>query len=277
MPPVANDDTGFSVEVGQSIDITIADLLANDTDPEGDALSLVLDSVTGGTGERLSVNGVDTIRFTADAAGTAQFTYTASDGNGGSDTAIVSVEITEPPALEPEPDPEPVPGEPIVLMSEDFGTAPTDADTVASSLLLDGGGVALARGADSGTTVFNPVDLSGHSGVVAEITMRAPVEGSFDAGGSYRDFIRIEVVYDGGAPVLLDDFPFDRGAGAFVSLTTGYRIGDAFATLSYTLDGTGAAELRITTHVTASISMVSSSPVTWVVIRNSALPVPSSA
>ncbi|MEO1495405.1 MAG: Ig-like domain-containing protein, partial [Pseudomonadota bacterium] len=245
--PVATNDSGFSIEVGQSLDIAVADLLANDSDADGDALSLALGAVTGGSAERLVVNGTDTIRFTADAAGTAQFTYTASDGQGGTDTATVTVEVNAP---TPPTEQESETADSTVLMSEEFDTAPAGADTVASSLLLDGGGVALARGSDSGTTVFIPVDVTGRTGVMASITMRAPSEGSFDAGGAYRDFIRIEVVYDGGTVTLLDDLPFNRDAGAFVSPVTGNKVGDAVAILEYALDSASTAELRITTHVT---------------------------
>ncbi|MEO1495416.1 MAG: G8 domain-containing protein, partial [Pseudomonadota bacterium] len=57
--PAASDDGGFSIEAGQSLDIAVADLLANDSDADGDALSLALGAITGGSAERLVVNGTD--------------------------------------------------------------------------------------------------------------------------------------------------------------------------------------------------------------------------
>ncbi|MEO1495448.1 MAG: tandem-95 repeat protein, partial [Pseudomonadota bacterium] len=241
--PVASDDSGFSVEAGQSIDIAVSDLLANDTDADGDQLSIT--AVTGGSNNTIVLNADGSINYSAasDAEGADSFIYIVDDGQGGTDTATVTIEVT---ASSPQPGPD----YSTILLSEDFDTAPTDADTVSSSLLLDGGGVALARGADSGTTVFNLVDVAGRTGVVASITMRAPAEGSFDTSGTYRDFIRIEVIYDGGTVTLLDDLHFDRNLGAFVSPTTGNQIGDAFAVLEYAFEAALTAELHITTHVT---------------------------
>ncbi|MGH9921324.1 MAG: tandem-95 repeat protein, partial [Nitrososphaerales archaeon] len=90
--PVANDDA-VSTDEDTILEIPEATLLANDTDADGDTLTVSsFDAVStaGGTivlGSSLdytppsNFNGVDT------------FTYTASDGNGGFDTATVTVTV----------------------------------------------------------------------------------------------------------------------------------------------------------------------------------------
>jgi Ca2+-binding RTX toxin-like protein len=91
--PVAVDDD-FSTNEDAFIDIPYASLTANDTDPDGDALTV--------TGVGSPVNGSvallpgNIIRFTpaADFVGVASFTYTVSDGHGGQDTGLVSIDVT---------------------------------------------------------------------------------------------------------------------------------------------------------------------------------------
>jgi Ca2+-binding RTX toxin-like protein len=78
--PEAIDDAGTSNENTPLI-ITVADLLSNDTDPEGDVLSLT--SVNNGLNGTAVLDAVaGTITFTADAGytGAASFDYTVSDG-----------------------------------------------------------------------------------------------------------------------------------------------------------------------------------------------------
>ena len=88
-PPVAVDD---SAATDEDTAVTI-DVLANDSDVEGDALTV--DSVTQGSNGTVTNNGTDVV-YTPDAdyCGDDSFTYTVSDGNGGSDTAMVSVTVT---------------------------------------------------------------------------------------------------------------------------------------------------------------------------------------
>ena len=90
--PMATDDT-VSTPAGTARTI---DVLANDSDPNGDPLSLtgVTDPANGGT--LITANGQ--VRYTPDAgfAGTDSFTYTISDGADGSDSALVTVQVTAP-------------------------------------------------------------------------------------------------------------------------------------------------------------------------------------
>jgi large repetitive protein len=70
-------------------------VLSNDSDPDGDPLTITsVSPVTGGGSA--SLNG-STISFTPGAsAGIDSFSYTVSDGKGGTDTAIVRVKVTAP-------------------------------------------------------------------------------------------------------------------------------------------------------------------------------------
>ena len=87
--PVAVDDNATTDEDTQ---VTI-DVLANDSDPDGDALTV--SDVTQGTHGSVTINIDSTVTYTPDANynGSDSFTYVASDGNGGTDTATVTVTI----------------------------------------------------------------------------------------------------------------------------------------------------------------------------------------
>jgi uncharacterized repeat protein (TIGR01451 family) len=89
-PPVAVDDSDTT---DADTPVTI-DVLHNDSDPDGDALTVA--SVTQGTHGSV-VNNSDDVTYTPDSgfSGTDSFTYTVSDGNGGTDTATVTVTVTK--------------------------------------------------------------------------------------------------------------------------------------------------------------------------------------
>ncbi|PID49419.1 MAG: hypothetical protein CR991_06655 [Proteobacteria bacterium] len=88
--PVAAADT-VVVESGQTITI---DVLKNDTDDDGDTLSIA--SVTQGAHGSVTISDNNTITYTpeADYSGADNFTYMASDGKGGSSTGSVSVTVS---------------------------------------------------------------------------------------------------------------------------------------------------------------------------------------
>lgn len=89
--PDARDDAGFSVEAGQVLTIPLATLLGNDSDVDGDALSVLrLTNVVNGSAEIVG----DEVHFTGSGEGAGSFGYVLSDGNGGTDSATVSLTVT---------------------------------------------------------------------------------------------------------------------------------------------------------------------------------------
>jgi lysophospholipase L1-like esterase len=94
--PVAEDDTAVTE---QNIALNI-DVLDNDTDADGDPLTLSIVTDAGSGTATVNTNGTpdptdDLITYTPnpDFTGTDQFTYQVDDGNGGTDTATVSVTV----------------------------------------------------------------------------------------------------------------------------------------------------------------------------------------
>ena len=86
--PVANDDSATTNE-DTPVDI---DVLANDTDADED--TLVIDSVTQGNHGSVTNNNINvTYTPNADYEGPDWFTYTVSDGNGGTDSANVTIAV----------------------------------------------------------------------------------------------------------------------------------------------------------------------------------------
>lgn len=92
-PPLARDDE-YGVRPGRT---TILEVLENDTDPDGDVLTIAgLPSVSGANGRLELIDGGRALQFTPDdgAAGTASFRYTVDDGRQGVAEASVNVRIT---------------------------------------------------------------------------------------------------------------------------------------------------------------------------------------
>jgi Ca2+-binding RTX toxin-like protein len=89
--PAAADDGPYGAEVGTPLEIALADLIANDSDADGDTLNVTqIVDVSGGS----AVLDGDVIRFDADAAGEAAITYRVSDGQGGHSTANAAISIS---------------------------------------------------------------------------------------------------------------------------------------------------------------------------------------
>ena len=90
--PNAVDDTATTA---MNTPVTIA-VLANDTDPDGDSLTVT--AVSDPPRGTAAVNANGTVTYTPDAglSGADSFTYTASDGRGGSDTATVAITVRAP-------------------------------------------------------------------------------------------------------------------------------------------------------------------------------------
>ncbi|WP_341502585.1 Ig-like domain-containing protein [Gallaecimonas sp. GXIMD4217] len=86
--PVAQNDSA-TTDAGQAVTINV---LANDSDPDGDTLTVT--SVSGVNGSA-KINSNGSISFTPASgfSGTETFSYSVSDGKGGSDSATVTVNV----------------------------------------------------------------------------------------------------------------------------------------------------------------------------------------
>ena len=121
--PTQNSDPKASynwVSTTQGETVTI-DVLANDKDRDGDELKVM--SVTSASAGQVKLTSKGDVVYTADDdyTGRDRFTYTISDGNGGTSTARVDIGIKASnvkPAPEPEPNPSPMPTNGLVY-SED--------------------------------------------------------------------------------------------------------------------------------------------------------------
>jgi large repetitive protein len=133
--PVAVNDTATTDE---DTPVTIP-VVANDSDPDGDPLRVTAASSPDGT---VTINPDGTITFTPNANfnGPTTITYTISDGNGGTATATVAVNVTAindaptaDPPLSPQSnlDADPITGATSVNVAPNF--ADLDGDTLSFS------------------------------------------------------------------------------------------------------------------------------------------------
>ena len=85
--PLANNDTAAAINEDTSITILAADLLGNDSDVDGDSLSIIDVNSDNGTA---TLNAEGKIEFTPNANfnGTATFNYTISDGSDSSEASV---------------------------------------------------------------------------------------------------------------------------------------------------------------------------------------------
>ena len=90
-PPTAVNDTASTV-ASIPVSIPVANLLSNDTDPDGDTLTIAsVENAMDGTVALIGSNVIFTPAPGFD--GIASFTYSVSDGKGGTSTATVQVSV----------------------------------------------------------------------------------------------------------------------------------------------------------------------------------------
>src|SRR5690606_23037873 len=91
-PIAVNDDD--NVLKGFETDI---DVLANDSDPDGDALTVIAVEHTGPGIAEVTINADNTVHYRSihGYTGFDTFEYTVSDGKGGTAKATVSVQVFE--------------------------------------------------------------------------------------------------------------------------------------------------------------------------------------
>ena len=210
--PVSADDAGFGTNEGEAVTIAAVALLANDSDADGDVLSLlsVQDAVNGS----VALDGEGDVVFTPDAgySGPASFTYTVEDGQGGSATATVNLTVNA-----------------IPVLADDAGFA-TDEDqavTIAAAALLandsdaDGGVLSLVSVQDA---VNGSVVLDGQGDVVFTPAADHNGPASFTytvedgQGGSATATVDLMVTAVNDAPVGVDDAGFGTEVNQAVTI-----------------------------------------------------------
>ncbi len=158
--PVANDDTATTDE---DAPVTI-DVLANDTDADGDTLTITSATVPADQGTVEIVDGKLVFTPAENFSGEATITYTVDDGNGGTDTGTVAVTVDGvndgPDAVD-------------AADTTDFNTAVTvdllanDTDVDGDTLTVTAASVPAAQGTlvnnGDGTVTFTPA--AGFTGV----------------------------------------------------------------------------------------------------------------
>lgn len=90
-PPIANDDA-VTTDGGVAKKIRV---LVNDTDADGDALTVIKVSNPKHGAAKINANNTVTYKPNANFSGNDSFTYEISDGEGGADTAKVSVTVRD--------------------------------------------------------------------------------------------------------------------------------------------------------------------------------------
>ncbi|MGL1919994.1 MAG: cadherin-like domain-containing protein [Hyphomicrobiales bacterium] len=91
--PTAVADSNFVTDEDVPLTILASELISNDTDVEGDTVSLI--SVQGALNGSVALDVNGDVTFTPDNGydGLASFSYTISDGNGGDGTASVTLNV----------------------------------------------------------------------------------------------------------------------------------------------------------------------------------------
>ena len=190
--PTAVNDTASTNE---DTPVTVA-VLANDTDPDGDPLTVTTASAANGT---VVINADGTITYTPNANfnGTDTITYTISDGNGGTSQAIVTVTVApvnDPPVAKPD----------TATTNED---TPVTVAVLANDTDLDGNPLTVTTAtAPNGTVVINPdgtITYTPNANFNGTDTITYTI--SDGAGGFATSTVTIVVAPINDAPVAVND------------------------------------------------------------------------
>jgi parallel beta-helix repeat protein len=251
--PDAANDSATSVD-GDPVTI---DLLANDSDPDGDDISVQSIDTTSDEGGSVANNGDGTATYTplADFEGADSFAYSIVDEHGKSDGAVVSLTVVNPPNVPPVA----VDDEATVGDGESVTIPVLDNDTDAESDPLalqsvdaasDRGGVVTNNG-DGTVSYAAPDDISGDDGfdyVVAD-----------DQGGTDEGRVEIAITRVGTSCALNAHGDFKLRRDLDDCTGDGIVVDDELTTISlngHTISGVGApgsAGIRNTRYSSVTI------------------------
>ena len=263
--PIANDDIA-STPINTPVTIAV---LANDTDADGDALTVSNPVVGDSTRGTVTLNPDGTLNFIPanNVTGPVTITYTVSDGHGGTDTATVTVNVgNNTPPTGADSTHTLAEDSTYTVAVGDFGFADADAgqslanvriDTLpaAGTLLLNGiavvaGAVISAADVAAGKLVFVPV-ADGNGAPYAHFTFS--VQDSAGAFDTTPNTITLNVTPVNDVPVAvadnvaaIEDTPFSGTVAANDTLSgDGGNVfalvagnGPAHGTIVFNADGT---------------------------------------
>ncbi len=254
VPPVAVPDSGTTLE---DTPLTTVNVLLNDTDANGDVLSVSAADAVSANGGTVTNNGNGTFLYSPvlNFNGTDTFMYTVSDGNGG--TAIGTVTIT----VMPVNDPPTFTGTPVItpasaqvgttLNLSATGTADVDGNVVTLSYQWKANGVNTATtafytisNADAGksfTCVIVANDGSGAGNATVMATTAAVTDQTAPAMNAHSPLTAATGVMVNSPVVVTFSEPMNTATittGTFMlSVTTGAAV---TGTLSFNATGTVA-------------------------------------
>jgi len=284
-PPSAGDDSAATNEDTA----VVVDVLANDSDIDGDTLSV--ESVGAASSGNVANNG-NSVTYTPNPGfvGSDSFTYTVADGKGGTDTATVSITVTEfnnPPVANDDTDSTNEDTDvTILVLANDTDADPGDTLSVQSatngsngSVVNNGDSVTYTPNANfNGTDVFTYTVSDGKGGTdtgsvtVTVLAVNDPPSAGDDSAATDED---TAVVVD----VLANDSDIDGDTLSVESATNGsngivvvngdntvtytpdaaYNGDDSFTyTISDGKGGTDTATVTITVNPAGSIVYVAS-------------------
>ena len=268
-PPTPTNDS-LRTDENSPLAIDSATLLANDSDPDGDVLSLESASATADTHGTIAVGGNKVI-YTPESgySGPASFEYVISDGRGGTAKATVSIavdHVNRPPTVD-------LPSSTTIAEGSTLALAPiafdADGDALSYSWTTDSGtntpslvGETAVFSADDGPTVAHVTvtvsDGTLSSSATETVTVRniAPTV-SVGPDATIVWGLPVDLSSSADDPSVIDtqvgfDFAWNLGDGASAS---GSRVDHAYAepgsftaTASVTDKdgGTGSASLNVT-------------------------------
>jgi VCBS repeat-containing protein len=207
--PVAADDTGLGTPYGTTLTLTAAALLANDSDANGDTLTI--QSVKAGAGGTVSVDPQGNIVFVPDEgfSGEASFAYTVSDGKGG--TAVATVAITVAPYV------------PVGTPGDDDLTGTAGDETILAGagddLVSAGAGADIVDGGEGDDTLFGEAGDDLLKGGEGDDALDGGLGDDVLMGGAGDDLL------DGGESIDTVSYADDT-AGVTVDLAAGTAEGD---------------------------------------------------
>ena len=208
-PPTAVNNT-YTTNEDVTLSIAAPGVLGNDTDPDGDTLTVTSNTQPANGSATVNANGSFTYNPDSNFNGTNTFSYTISDGNGGTDTATVTITVNnlnDPPTANPQ----------AVSTNEDTpkaitltATDPDVGDTLTFSIVSNPThGILTGTGA---TRTYTPdTDYNGADSFTFRVT---------DGGGSTDTAtVTITVVDVNDAPVADAGGPYTGTAGVTVNVT----------------------------------------------------------